>query len=161
LAEDKKAAASPAKKSISIPPLAIVLIALTPVLLAGLWFINQPPAGNAPLGLTQYARQYVRNLSLSGVEMKANESYMKQQVVEITGKIGNRGDRQLKVVTLNCVFSDPYGQVVLRKQVDIVTKKMNGLAPGETKSFRMAFDELPDSWNQALPQLVIASIVFG
>jgi hypothetical protein len=35
------------------------------------------------------------------------------------------------------------------------------LMPGETKEFRLPFDTLPESWNQALPDLVIAQIVFG
>ena len=38
--------------------------------------------------------------------MKAHESYLKQAVVEITGKIGNTGDRVLEVVEINCVFYD-------------------------------------------------------
>jgi hypothetical protein len=35
------------------------------------------------------------------------------------------------------------------------------LAPGGKKNFRLAFDNIPESWNQALPQLVIAQTVFG
>ena len=42
-----------------------------------------------------------------------------------------------------CVFYDPYGQLVLRKRVPIVSARMGGLKPGETKSFRLPFDELP------------------
>ena len=70
--------------------------------------------------LTAEAKQYVRNLQLSEVEMKAAESYMKQPVVEITGKIANNGCAQLKLVEINCVFYDAYGQVVLRERVAVV-----------------------------------------
>ena len=42
--------------------------------------------------------------------MKAHESFSKQMVVEITGKIRNAGDRMLKTVDLNCVFHDPMGR---------------------------------------------------
>ena len=89
------------------------------------------------------ARAYVHSLALSGVEMKANTSYLNQQVVEITGNIGNNGDRKLNVVEINCVFYDPYGQPVLRERVPIVSKKMGGLNPGETKQFRLPFDTIP------------------
>jgi hypothetical protein len=82
-------------------------------------------------------------------------------VVEITGEVGNKGDRVLRTVEINCVFYDPYGQVVLRQRVPIVSAKMGGLAPGESKPFRLAFDEVPDSWNHAMPQLVIAGIDFS
>jgi hypothetical protein len=111
--------------------------------------------------LTGDARAYVRHLKLSDVEMKAHESYLKQAVTEITGKIANEGNRVLKLVEINCVFSDAYGQVVLRRPMAIVSQRSGGLAPGEVKGFRLAFDDIPESWNQALPQLVIAQIVFA
>ena len=65
------------------------------------------------------------------------------------------------MVEINCVFYDPYGQVVLRERVPIVSRKMGNLAPGEIKNFRLAFDNIPESWNQAMPQLVIARIDFA
>ena len=122
------------------------------------WARKHPPA---PPVLTAEAKQYVRNLRLSDVEMKATESYMKQRVVEITGKIANNGERAVNVVEINCVFRDAYGQVVLRERVAVVGRRTGGLAPGDKKSFRLAFDSIPESWNQALPDLVIAQIVFG
>jgi hypothetical protein len=81
-------------------------------------------------------------------------------VVEITGKITNNGDRRLKLVELNCVFADAYGQPLTRERVAIVRASKGGLAPNETKTFRLPFDNLPPGWNQALPQLVIAQIEF-
>jgi hypothetical protein len=34
------------------------------------------------------------------------------------------------------------------------------LHPGETQSFRLAFDNLPAEWNQAMPSLFISQIQF-
>ena len=116
---------------------------------------NQKPAD---IPLTPEAKAYVHNLKLDDVEMKATESYLKQTVVEIQGTIGNAGDRNLQTVEIYCIFKDAYGQLVLRKRVPIVN---GGLKPGETKSFRLPFDEIPESWNQALPQLVIAGVKFS
>ncbi|MFN0168400.1 MAG: FxLYD domain-containing protein [Bryobacteraceae bacterium] len=111
--------------------------------------------------LTPEAKAYVRNLALSEVQMQAAESYLKQAVVEIEGKISNKGDRRVNVVEVNCVFRDPYTQVVLRERVAIVGLKSGSLAPGETKRFRLAFDSVPESWNRAMPDLVIAQIQFS
>ncbi len=122
------------------------------------WQRRHPPA---PPVLTAEAKQYVHNLQLSGVEMKATESYMKQRVVEITGEVTNNGPRAVNVVEINCVFYDPYGQLVLRERVTVVGRRAGTLAPGDKKSFRLAFDNIPESWNQQLPALVIAQIVFG
>ena len=155
--------ASPAKKLPSIPPFVIVVGVVLIAGLAGYLYLESAAKRPAPPPppLTGPAKAYVRSLKLSEVQMTAHESYMKQSVVEITGKIENAGDRVLDLVEVTCVFYDPYGQMVLRQRVPIVSKKMGGLAPGEIKAFRMPFDNLPESWNQMLPQMVIARIDFS
>jgi hypothetical protein len=147
-----------------LPPMAIVGGLVLVLGLAGFWYLDRasklPPS--APPPLTEEARVYVREqkLKLSDVAVKAHESYLKQSVVEITGNIGNAGERTLKTVELSCVFYDGYGQVVLRERVPIVSAKIGSLAPGETKPFRLPFDSIPEAWNQAMPTLVIAGITF-
>jgi len=160
LVENKAVTVAKERPSIPVLPVVVGLVVLLGG--AGFWFLQrQPPARAAKPVLTGDARAYVRYLKLSEVEMKAHESYFKQSVVEITGKIGNEGNRVLKLVEINCIFGDSAGQVVLRERVPIVSQKTNGLSPGETKSFRLAFDNIPESWNNVLPQLVIAQIVFA
>jgi hypothetical protein len=139
------------------------IIAVVAVLAAAGWgymrYLDRHSGGDIPL--TAEARAYARNLQLSDVEMKASENYFQQAVVEIEGKIANGGDRPLDTVEIYCVFRDPYGQLVLRRRLAIVSPRMGGLKPGETKSFRLPFDDLPASWNQAMPQLVIAGVKFS
>ena len=154
-------AAAPRKRqAIGLPQ--IVLIAL---LIAGgavvayLEYAPKKPAAEAPL--TPEARAYIGNLKLSDVGMKAAKNYFSQVVVEIAGNIANAGDRNLDTVEIYCVFYDYYNQVTLRQRVAIVSPKMGGLKPGETKSFRLPFDNTPESWNQNMPQLVIASVKFN
>lgn len=163
--------ATPAKKKAAIPPGAIVIGAALVLGVAGFVYLenaaNRPAAPPPPL--TGPAKEYVKYLkfvsadgqNLESPQMQAHESYMKLSVVEITGNIQNTGDRVLELVEINCVFTDPYGQVLLRERVPIVSKKMGKLAPGETKAFRLAFDNVPEGWNQAMPQMVIARIDFA
>jgi hypothetical protein len=132
-------------------------------LFAYLQFRSSRPAPDLPL--TPEARAYVRSLQLSDVGIKATDSYAGQTVVEIEGKIGNAGDRGLNMVEIYCVFYDTAGQVVLRQRLPIVGGRSGGgkggLKPGETKPFRLPFDELPPTWNNAMPQLVIAGVKFS
>lgn len=132
------------------------------VLASGVFLYMQYVEKHAPVDapLTAEAKAYVKNLQLSDVEIKANKSYLNQMVVEIDGKITNAGDRPLNTVEIYCVFYDSYGQLVLRSRVPIVKPALGGLKAGETKSFRLPFDEIPESWNQAMPQLVIAGVKF-
>ena len=154
--------ATPKNKQVSIPPLAIVIVVVLAAGLAGFLYLDRAAKQPlpAPPPLTAEARAYVRYLKLADVEMKAHESYLKQSVVEITGNIENAGNRKLDLVEITCVFYDAYGQVVLRERVPIVSRKIGGAAAGESKSFRLPFDNIPESWNQMMPQLVIARIDF-
>jgi hypothetical protein len=131
----------------------VMLLAM--VLLAGC-----APKESGTAATPTEAKEYIRNLGLSGVEMKAAESFGGQQLVEIVGSITNKGEKALRRVELNCVFRDPYGQVVLRESVPIVRPDRGGLKPGETKPFRLPFDQVPKSWDQAMPNMVMAGVVF-
>jgi hypothetical protein len=153
-----KTAPAPPNK-VQIPPLVVVLGVFVVLGVVGFVFLDRK-ASQPPPPLTTEARAYVHNLKLSKVEMNAHTSYLGQQIVEITGSVANAGDRKLAVAEINCVFYDAYGQLVLRQRVPVVSRKMGGLAPGETKQFRLPFDNIPESWNQAMPQLVIAQIQF-
>ena len=50
--------------------------------------------------------------------------------------------------------------VNLRERVAIVGRRTGTLSPADKKGFRLAFDSIPESWNQTMPDLVIAGIVF-
>ncbi len=90
--------------------------------------------------------------------MKATESYVGQTVTEIEGKIANAGSRTVEHADVYCVFYNSYGEVILRERVPIVA---TGLKPGETRAFRLPFDDIPGGWNNQMPQLVIARIEFA
>jgi hypothetical protein len=135
------------------------VIAIAAALAGGLlWFVNRPKSVAATTPLSADAKAYVRNLKLSEVTMKATESYVGQTVTEIEGKIGNGGDRTVQHADVYCVFYNSYGEVILRERAAIV---VSNLKPGETRSFRLPFDDIPAGWNNQMPQLVIARIEFA
>ena len=145
-------------------PFVPALILIIAVALGGglFWYLSRSsgPAVRVPV-LTPEAKAYTKNLKLGAVEMKATENTLDQTLVEITGKITNAGDRPVRHVVLNCVFYDPYGQVLAREFVSIVRSRDGTLNPGQIRKFRLPFDSLPETWNQTMPQLVIAEITFG
>ncbi len=93
--------------------------------------------------------------------MKATENFMKQQVVEIEGKIRNNGPRSLQSVDIYCLFYSIDGREIHREKLPIVQAKGSPLKPAETRPFRLPFDNLPDAWNHAVPGMVIAQITFA
>lgn len=124
-----------------------------------IWYVNRPHTTSAAsVPLSPDAKAYVRNLQLSDVTMKATESYVGQTVTEIEGKIANSGSRTVQHADVYCVFYNSYGEVILREKAAIV---VTGLKPGETRTFRLPFDDIPGGWNNQMPQLVIARIEFA
>ena len=144
---------------VKISPASIV-IGLALILILGVfsWLTFGPkPAPPPPPVLTAEAKAYLNNLALSNVHMQASESMVNQRVVEILGDIKNNGGRTVRLAEVTCVFRDYSGQEVTRERVPIVSAP---LVPGMAKPFRLAFDDIPENWNQTMPTLVIAQIQF-
>ena len=128
-------------------------VAATVLLLAG---CSQQQQKEAPL--TPEGKAYVRNLPLSDVGIKSTESYARQTLTEIEGNIKNAGNRSVSRVEVFCIFYDRDGQLVLREKAPIVKTRLD---PGQTRRFRLAFDDVPESWNNQMPNVVIAQVIFG
>lgn len=128
-------------------------IAIVMLALAAAVSCSRPAPKEA--SLTPEGKAYVNYLQLSDVTMHATESYSKQVVTEIEGKVTNTGNRTVDFANVACVFYDSIGQMVLREEVTIVKRE---LRPGETRSFRLPFDDIPESWNNRMPTMVIARI---
>ena len=143
-------------------PVAMIVTVIAVLICGGIgaWFLSRPVSVEPDTPASPEAKAYVRNLGLAGVEMKAAESFADRRVIEVIGTITNKGDRPVKEVALTCIFSDVAGQHVHREKSAVVRGKDGPLKPGETRNFRLPFDTVPSSWNQALPQMVIAQIVF-
>jgi len=147
---------------VKISPVGIV-IGLGAVLVAGafawLTFAPKPAPPPAPV-LTAEARAYLPSLKLSNVHMQAAESYVNQRLVEILGEITNAGDRRVKVIEVTCVFKDFSLNEIDRERTFVVGAGAAALGPGQTRPFRLAFDTIPETWNQVMPSLIIAQIQF-
>jgi hypothetical protein len=146
------------------PPLAFVLsgVLIVIAVVLVLFYLRKPSPEKAQNGpASAEARAYVSNLVLSDVSMKAAENFMKQQVVDIEGRITNNGPRPVESVDVYCLFRGVDGREIYRERVPIVPPKAVPVKPKETRPFRLAFDELPDGWNQGMPTLVIAQISFA
>ena len=148
-----------AARKIALFPVVTGLVVLAGLVAAGIYLSR--PAPKAPAAeVSAEARAYLRNLDLKDVTMQATENFMKQQVVEVEGSIGNNGPRPLRSIEVYCLFYGVDGHEISRQRVPVVAPTAAALKPGETRRFRLPFDNLPAGWNQALPRMVIAQITF-
>ncbi len=124
-------------------------------------YLSRPVAYHGGGGATSEAKSYLAHLALSDVAMQASENFMRQQVIEVKGKLTDNGPRGLSSVDVYCLFYGVNGQEIHRERLPIIGAKAAPLQPGETRVFRLPFDAVPDGWNQALPKMVIAQITFA
>jgi len=149
-------------QDVKISPVTFV-VALAGLLIVGVfgWLtFGTKQAPPPPPHLTEEARAYRTNLKLSNVRMQAAESYAQGRLIEIFGDVTNAGNRVIRLAEVTCVFQDYSGRQIAREPVFIVDGRGGPLEPGKTRSFRLPFDTIPDSWNQVMPSLVIAQIQF-
>ena len=144
----------------------VAVVVLAVALIGGTlgWFLYQRSQGQteAPPELSEAARDYLPNLALSeDTGMEAKEDALGQTLLEITGSITNNGGRVCEVVEVNVVFREPNGLEIDRQRSWVVDQRSGPLEPGETQAFRMAFDSVPEAWNQAFPSLFISQIEFA
>ena len=153
--------ASPAGSKRKLPLIPLISgAAVVLCLIAAAIYLSRP--AEQPVGgpASEEAKAYLPYLALSNVSMQASENFMKQQVVEVQGTIANNGPRAVRSIEVYCVFYSVSGQAIHRERLPIVSAQQLPLSPGDKRNFRLPFDALPDGWNQALPNLVIAQIQF-
>ena len=156
--------ADKAEDGLKLSP-ATLVIGLAAVLMAGIfgWLTFGPkPAPPPPPVLTEEAKSYLGQLALEEVHMQSSESVANGRLIEILGGIRNNGNRKIKVIEVNCIFRNYAQQVIKRERVPVIGGATGAatLAPGESKPFRLPFDDVPEAWDQQMPVLVIAQIQF-
>ena len=163
LEESSFVMATPASDKRKVSYLPIIIASLTLVVLLGAYLYLHTSGNNSERErqASAEAKAYVSNLELSDVKMQAAENFMQQQVVEVTGRITNKGSRVVSSIDVYCLFYNVNGQMIHRERVAVVRSKGRPFGPNETRTFRLPFDSLPAGWNQAVPRLVIAEITFA
>ncbi len=141
------------------------VIVLAVVVLAGIglfaWLslAPAPTPAQAP-SLTAEARAYLPFLQLSEIEPRTSESYIQGSLFEIIGKLTNNGVKTVRKVQVTCVFHNTSAREIKRELVSIADPRGVPLAPRATRSFRLAFDDIPNDWDHQMPSFVIARITF-
>ncbi len=146
------------------PPVGALVALIVLALGGGLAYFAWKHYGDRPADrtvLTEEAKQYLPYLDLSDVQMEAKESFLGHTIVSIEGEISNLGERTVRIVEVTCLFRDPHLNELGRQAVVIVSPRDGVLDPGQTRPFRIAFDAVPQGWNQIMPNLYIAQIQFA
>jgi hypothetical protein len=113
---------------------------------------------------------YAAQLKFSNLKTSAAQNFVGATVSYIDGVITNTGDKTVSHAVAQITFKDDMGQMAQREEVAIRVLRTGGaydeavdlglspLAPGESKPFRLTFENISAQWNHAYPDLQITQV---
>jgi hypothetical protein len=114
---------------------------------------------------------YAANLKFSDMTTSAAQNFAGQTVSYIDGSITNTGDKTVVHAMAQITFKDELGQTAQRDELPIRVLRTGGpydeavdltlspLAPGQSKPFRLTFENISAQWNHAYPDLQITQVI--
>lgn len=113
---------------------------------------------------------YAANLKFSDMKSSAAQNFVGATVSYIDGAIINTGDQTVIHAVVQITFKDDMGQTAQREELPIRVLRTGGpydeavdlnlspLAPGQSKPFRLTFENISAQWNHAYPDLQITQV---
>jgi hypothetical protein len=143
----------------------VVLVVAGLVVLA-----TRKPSSPGGAGGLRAADPYAGSLEISGIQMSESASLSAVKVTYIDGTIRNTGARTVSGATLQVVFGNdeqmpPQIETVpltlIRTHepyVDTEPVSAYPIKPGQTREFRLIFENIQENWNQQLPQIRVVRV---
>src|SRR5277367_421021 len=113
---------------------------------------------------------YTTNLKFSDLKASAAQNFAGATVSYLDGQITNTGNQTVIHAVVQVTFKDDMGQTAQREELPIHVLRTGGpydeavdltispLAPGESKPFRLIFENISAQWNHAYPDLQISEV---
>jgi hypothetical protein len=117
-----------------------------------------PASKSAP---TPEEQAYLRNIQITPGRVEAAQNFLQHTVTTIHGTVTNNGKKAILYLEITLAFSDIEGKPIEQKTAAAVSGNTLPLKPGETRPFRVSFDQVPTMWNQAAPKMTPARVVLA
>ncbi len=113
---------------------------------------------------------YAANLKFSDLKTSAAQNFVGATVSYLDGVITNTGDKTVTHAVAQITFKDEMGQMAQREELPIRVLRTGGpydeavdlnllpLASGQSKPFRLTFENISAQWNHAYPNLQITEV---
>jgi hypothetical protein len=144
--------------------ISVAIGAVSVVVLLGMVFLlnwgkpstNPASARALPFGAMEQA--YAQRIHFTGLEMSRAANFLNQGVTYINGVALNDGVRRVLAVDVTVDFHDVSGRVILHENRRLISGPNAAIEAGQRHSFQLAFEAVPDSWNQSYPDLKIIGL---
>lgn len=113
---------------------------------------------------------YAASLRFSDLKASAAENFVGATVSYLDGSLTNTGDKTVIHAVVEVTFKDDMGQMAQREELPIHVLRTGGpydeavdlnvspLLPGQSKPFRLTFENISAQWNHAYPDLKVTQV---
>lgn len=113
---------------------------------------------------------YAASLRFSDLKASAAENFVGATVSYLDGSLTNTGDKTVIHAVVEVTFKDDMGQMAQREELPIHVLRSGGpydeavdlnvspLLPGQSKPFRLTFENISAQWNHAYPDLKVTQV---
>lgn len=113
---------------------------------------------------------YAANLKFSDLKASAAQNFVGATVSYLDGTVTNTGDKTVIHAVVRVTFRDDMGQMAQREELPLrvlrtggpydeaVDLNMSPLEPGQSKPFRLTFENISAQWNHAYPEMQITQV---
>src|SRR5271157_3352373 len=155
---------TPEREESSLRPIliGIVIVGIVVSILALIFRAEQKKPAPPPA--------YAANLKFSDLKASAAQNFVGATVSYLDGTITNTGDKTVLHAVVQITFKDDMGQTAQREEIPIRVLRTGGpydeavdlnlspLPPGQSKPFRLTFENISAQWNHAYPDLQITQV---
>lgn len=137
---------------------AIVLVLL--VIFGSASHPNSPQAPSPkPLPFGAPEQSYASRVGFQNIQLSRFENMFKQQVTYVDGDIVNAGNRTIGDLEINVQFRNVQNQVVMQQTMRPLEPQPIPIGPGQQRSFRLAFEQVPDDWDMQNPTIRVTGLL--
>ena len=148
-------------------PLNILLGTLVGVaIVLSFWFAFKTPQGSSfragqvkfPGPMSQAEQMSVGKVQVENMTMQRAENFLHQEVTILDFDLSYAGEQSITGLTATFEFFDDLHQVVLRETRSVLAPPSAPLGTGQRRTFTIAFDRVPASWNRQQPSMRVAHL---
>ncbi|MGA2569789.1 MAG: DUF2393 family protein [Terracidiphilus sp.] len=145
---------------------AVVLI----VAIGSFWYFGHRRTAPAVTPISAPTDPYASNLAIGDLHMSESANLAGGKSTYLDGQIANNGGRTVTGISAQVLFRDPAREVawnmtqpmtLIRTRepyIDVEPVSAAPLKPGDSREFRLIFDNVPQDWDGAFPEIRIIHV---
>jgi hypothetical protein len=151
-------------------PVAAAAAVILAVLIGLVWFFGHGKPAPAVTPTSTPADPYAGSLVIGDLHMSESANLAGGKSTYLDGQIANHGNRTVTGIGAQVLFRDPAHEVawnvtqpmmLIRTRepyIDVEPVSAAPLKPGDSREFRLIFDNVPQDWDGAFPEIRIIRV---